>query len=52
MSGVSNCNELKAGKRRTQTEEIKIEILTAIERPHDFSVGCRKFHKQSFHCPM
>jgi len=44
MSGVSNCNEWMAGKRCTQTEEIKIEILTVIVGPHDFRVGRRKFH--------
>jgi len=52
MSGVSNCNEWKAGKRLTQSEEINIEILTAIVRPHDFRVGRRKFHKEGFHCPV
>jgi hypothetical protein len=31
MSGVSNSNVWKAGKRRTQSEENSIEILTAID---------------------
>jgi len=48
MSGVSNCNEWKAGKSRTQTEEIKIEILKAILSPYDFRVGRRNFISRVF----